>query len=81
MRDHRKYEGDARLVGLFIAATLGPPFVNGCGEFLQRNGHENLGRVVSAVLPTLVRVGGVCGAYSSSAQLHRRLRDIEDRLS
>ena len=81
-RNHQKhfYADEARLVGLFIAATLGPPIVKGAGEFLQNNGHADLGRVVSLALPTLVRVGSAWGAFETSEKMQRRLRDIEDRL-
>jgi hypothetical protein len=81
IRNHQKqiYSETSRLVGLFIAATLGPPIVDGAGEFLQNNGHAELGRVVSLVLPTLVRVGSVWGAFETSENLQRRLRDIEAR--
>ncbi len=74
------HQEERQLLGLFIAATLGPPFVNGCGDFLKRRGYERLGRVVSATLPAVVRVAGVWGAFKSSAQMHHRLRDIEMRL-
>jgi hypothetical protein len=69
-----------RLTGLFIAAILGPPFVSGVGDFMQNHGAHRAGRIVSAVLPSVVRAYSVWEAFDASNQLQRRLNDIEARI-
>jgi hypothetical protein len=67
-------------VGLFIAAVLGPPIVNGLGDFMQRHAAVSAGRLVSAVGPALLRGYSIWSAINGSTKLERRMRDIERRL-
>lgn len=68
-------------MGLFIAAILGPPLVNGAGHYIEHHGAPRAGRVVSAVLPTLVRCYTVWAAFRNASELHKRLCDIERAVS